>query len=92
MTTNSFKGKIAIILGGTSGIGKATAQLLLEKGTTVHIVGKHQKSLDTALQELKSLGNVIGHKVDITDRGEVNSFINTINTRFSQVHYLVNAS
>ena len=40
MTTHSFTKKIAIILGGTNGIGKAADRLLLDKGASVHIVVK----------------------------------------------------
>jgi NAD(P)-dependent dehydrogenase (short-subunit alcohol dehydrogenase family) len=42
MTTNSFKGKKAIVIGGSSGIGKATAKQLLIFGATVYIVSRDQ--------------------------------------------------
>jgi NAD(P)-dependent dehydrogenase (short-subunit alcohol dehydrogenase family) len=46
METNSFKGEKAIIVGGSSGIGKATAKQLLGYGAIVHIVSKDQNSVD----------------------------------------------
>jgi len=92
MTTNSFKGKTALVIGGTSGIGKETAKQLLEHGATVHIVSKEQSSVDNATQELKAFGNVIGHKVNIANTGDVNNLVSTINGKISKVDYLVNAS
>ncbi|MDO1449203.1 SDR family oxidoreductase [Rhodocytophaga aerolata] len=92
MTIQSFKGKIAIILGGTSGIGKAAARILLENGATVHIIGKHQTKVDTVVLELNSYGEVEGYQVDIADFNRVKFFANTINQNFSRIDYLVNAS
>lgn len=76
--------KVALIIGGTSGIGKATTEALLRKGATVHIVGRNpQKTADAP--------NLIKHQVDITDREEVANLINKI-SQLSNLDYLVNAS
>lgn len=80
----SFKNKVAIIVGGTSGIGYATAHQLLNEGTIVHIVGR---SIDKVIDQK----NLYKHKVDITNTNEVSNFITTIST-LDQVDYLVNAS
>ena len=52
MNTNNFQGKTALIIGGSSGMGKATAQLLADNGANVIIASKSQKSIDAALKEL----------------------------------------
>jgi NAD(P)-dependent dehydrogenase (short-subunit alcohol dehydrogenase family) len=83
--------KKAIILGGNSGIGKATAYLLAQQGVEVHIVGITASKLNEAKAEIEQVGKVIAHKVDITDKSEVNDFIKTIEG-FASVDYLVNAS
>jgi NAD(P)-dependent dehydrogenase (short-subunit alcohol dehydrogenase family) len=44
--------KIAIITGGNSGIGLATAQAFIQEGAKVVIVGRNQQALDEALQTL----------------------------------------
>jgi NAD(P)-dependent dehydrogenase (short-subunit alcohol dehydrogenase family) len=76
--------KTAIIIGGTSGIGKATALQLLDQGVQVHIVGR-------SIHKIADATNLTKHKVDITDTTAVNEFIEKIN-RFENIDYLVNAS
>jgi len=92
MTTNSIKGKKAIIIGGTSGIGKATAQNLLENGATVYIVSKDQNSIQSATRELGQYGNVFGVKTDITSLKDVESLELKIDGEIGKIDYLVNAS
>jgi NAD(P)-dependent dehydrogenase (short-subunit alcohol dehydrogenase family) len=87
----SMKGKTAIVIGGSSGIGKATSKQLLLNGATVHIVSRNQKNIDSALQELKPFGIAIGHIASITDATEVEELIDTINELLT-IDYLVNAS
>ena len=60
----NFNSKTALVIGGTSGIGKATAEALLDQGATVHIVGRNP-------QKIADRANLIRHKVDITNREEV---------------------
>src|SRR5688572_7018252 len=47
-----LKDKTAVITGGNSGIGYATAELFLKEGANVIITGRDQKSLDTAVSKL----------------------------------------
>lgn len=49
---NRLQGKIAVITGGNSGIGLATAKLFAQEGATVIITGRDQTTLDTAAQEI----------------------------------------
>ena len=93
MITNSLKGKTAIVIGGSSGIGKATAKLLLDKSATVHIVSKDKNSIESAITELRTFGDVIGHSVNISDTNDINSFVLKVNNKdFGKVDFLVNAS
>lgn len=51
-----WQGKIAVIIGGTEGIGLATAKLFVKEGAYVFITGRRQKELD---EEVKAIGRNI---------------------------------
>ena len=55
-----FKNKIALIIGGTSGIGNATVQSLLDNGTQVHVVGRN-------IDKIKDAPNLTKHKIDLSN-------------------------
>src|SRR5260370_7161629 len=54
MNMKRFEGKVAVVTGGNSGIGLATAKRLQEEGARVAIVGRSKKTLDEAV---KTIGN-----------------------------------
>ncbi len=81
--------KRALIIGGSSGIGKATAQNLLAEGVEVHVVGTNQDKLSNFKNEASD--NLQIHKVDITNEKEVEALNSEIN-QFDNLDYLVNAS
>ena len=66
--------KSALVLGGTSGIGKAVAQQLAQQGVHVAIVGRQIDKLMAAAAELQAFGHVTTHQVDFTDREQVRAF------------------
>jgi NAD(P)-dependent dehydrogenase (short-subunit alcohol dehydrogenase family) len=59
-----LKGKKALITGGNSGIGLATARLFVAEGAQVAITGRDQKTLDDAVAELGP--NARGYRADVT--------------------------
>jgi len=61
--TKKLQGKVAVITGGTTGIGLAAARLFVKEGAYVYITGRRQKELDEAVKEIGS--NVIGVQGDI---------------------------
>lgn len=88
---NEFKNKVALILGGNSGIGKAVATQLAKQGTEIHIVGKTEPKLLTVKTEIEQFAKVEIHKIDITKLEDINQFIDLIQS-LSRIDYLVNAS
>ncbi|CAM4111087.1 SDR family NAD(P)-dependent oxidoreductase [Zobellia roscoffensis] len=81
--------KKALIIGGSSGIGKATAQNLLNEGLEVHVVGTNPEKLETFKEE--ATGNLVTHKVDITRANELDG-LNAEISGWDNLDYLVNAS
>src|SRR6202167_4121026 len=61
--TKKLQGKVAVVTGGTTGIGLATAKLFVNEGAYVFITGRRQKELDEAVQAIGS--NVTGVQGDI---------------------------
>ncbi|WP_019392781.1 SDR family NAD(P)-dependent oxidoreductase [Priestia filamentosa] len=59
-----FEGKIALVTGGTSGIGLATAQKFVNEGACVYITGRRQNELDKAVNQIGK--NVTGVQGDIS--------------------------
>ncbi|MCT2347568.1 glucose 1-dehydrogenase (plasmid) [Niallia taxi] len=59
-----FEGKIALVTGGTSGIGLATAQKFVDEGAYVYITGRRQNELDKAVNQIGK--NVTGVQGDIS--------------------------
>ena len=66
-----FHGKEGLIIGGTSGIGKAVAQRILKDGGKVTIVGRNGGKLESAVKELSRHGEVRGVQLDIMNRNAV---------------------
>ncbi|OEK07402.1 sugar dehydrogenase [Flavivirga aquatica] len=81
--------KRALIVGGSSGIGRAAAEMLLKQGCEVHVVGTNDSKLEAFRSEAN--GNLHTHKVDITNAAQVEELNATINS-FDNLDYLVNAS
>ena len=80
----------AIIVGGTTGMGKATAELLLKDGIEVMVLGRSDKNLRAAKTELSKFGTVTTVGVDLFDEKSLQNFIDGLNG--INVKYLVNAA
>src|SRR5215467_1810413 len=66
---NKLDGKIALITGGTSGIGKATVEQFVNEGAYVFITGRRNEELAAAVKEIGS--NVIGVQADVSNLGDL---------------------
>jgi len=86
----SLSGKIAIVTGGTRGIGRAIAERLLREGAWVAICGRSQESVDRAVAQMKPLGRLFGHPADVSDSGEVKRFFQAVDSEFGGLDILVN--
>lgn len=76
MVQENLKGKVALITGGTTGIGLAPAKLFLQKGAKVVIAGRRQELGETVLTELQKISpNVRFVKTDVSKSEEVQYLI-----------------
>ena len=82
---------IAIILGGSSGMGKETAKLLIQDGIEVVITGRDPEKLKATASELSVAGKVEMAVVNMYDENSVRSFIGRIESEDRQIGYLLNA-
>src|ERR1700726_2046490 len=80
MTENrKLQGKVAIITGGTTGIGFATAKLFVEEGAYVFITGRRQKELDAAVKAIGS--NVTGVQGDVARLADLDRLYQAVKTQ-----------
>lgn len=72
-------GKVAVITGGTTGIGLAAARLFVSEGAYVFITGRRQKELDDAVKEIGS--NVTGVQGDVSKLIDLDRLYETVKTK-----------
>ncbi len=71
-----LEGKVAVITGGTEGIGLATAKLFVKEGAYVFITGRRQKELDEAVKAIGA--DVSGVQGDIAELADLGRLYETI--------------
>ncbi|MCB5167316.1 SDR family oxidoreductase [Streptomyces bambusae] len=74
-----LEGKIAVVTGGTSGIGLATAKLFAAEGAYVFITGRREEAIAAAVKAAGS--NVQGVRVDVADLADLDHLYETVRAR-----------
>lgn len=82
--------QIAFITGATSGIGKATAELLSQNNFDLILCGRRKERLDTLKNELSKHCNVTTLAFDIRDKDAVENAINGLPKEFKTINVLIN--
>ena len=90
--SQSFAGQKLIVIGGTSGMGKAVARLVLENGGSAVLVGRRAEKLQAAVDELKGYGPVVGERADIVQSEKLQASSAKINQTHADATLLVNAA
>jgi NAD(P)-dependent dehydrogenase (short-subunit alcohol dehydrogenase family) len=86
-----FHGKVAVITGAASGIGRGMAERCLNEGMKLVLADIDDESLAKAETELRSLGGtVLGVRTDVSKRSDVERLAKRTLDAFGQVHLLVN--
>jgi 3-dehydrosphinganine reductase len=92
-----FNQKHAIITGGSSGIGKATAKLLAQKGANITIIARDRTKLETAKTEIENLINTSQQKIlaiaaDVSCATEIQTAIKTAIEHFGTPYILITSA
>jgi NAD(P)-dependent dehydrogenase (short-subunit alcohol dehydrogenase family) len=81
-----LQGKVAVVTGGNSGIGLASAQRLKEEGASVVITGRSKKTLDEAVKLLG--GDVLAIQSDVSKSGEIEKVYEAVSKKFGKIDIL----
>ncbi len=74
-----LQGKLAVITGGTTGIGFATAKRFVDEGAFVFITGRRQKELDEAVKAIDR--NVVGIRGDVSKLQDLDRLYETVKAK-----------
>lgn len=87
----AISGKIAVVTGGTRGIGRAIAERLLKEGARVAICGRTGQSVDRAVTAMQAGGaDPFGQACDVTKADQVAGFFASVDAHFGGLDILVN--
>ena len=88
----NLKGKTALITAASSGIGKATAEMLIQEGVNVAICSRNKLKLEMAVHEMKNLYNIEPYYdvCDINKPSEIESTVNNVIKKFDKIDILIN--
>jgi NAD(P)-dependent dehydrogenase (short-subunit alcohol dehydrogenase family) len=88
-----LSGRVAVVIGGTSGLGRIIALGLAEAGADVVSSGRRQELVDEVSAQIRALGReTLSHSVDVADRKSVDALRDAVKQRFGRVDVLVNAA
>ncbi len=89
---NTHAKELALIVGGSTGMGQETAKRLLQRGVEVILLSRSENNLEKAKSELGSYGPVQTVATDLYDQNQTDNFINRIKKEQRHIKYLVNSA
>lgn len=88
---NNISGKVIVITGASSGIGRTTAKLLASQGATVSLAARRQDKLEALVEEIiEAGGNAKAFATDVSKRSDVDSLIANTIQAFGKIDVLFN--
>ena len=89
--SRSIEGKVAIVTGAASGMGRATARLFADEGAKVAAMDIHQEPLDEVVREIEEAGYPVqGWRLDVADREAVERAVAEVAETFGGIDILIN--
>ena len=90
-TDERLKGKVAIVTGGSRGIGRAIAQALSREGAIVVVCSRSLEANKKTAELIEAEGgSAYPYQVDVTDTGSVSALVKEVAARFERIDILVN--
>jgi NAD(P)-dependent dehydrogenase (short-subunit alcohol dehydrogenase family) len=84
-----LEGKVAVITGGSSGMGLATAQWFVDEGAYVFITGRRQNEVDSAVKQIgKNNNNVTGVQGDVSNLADLDRLYDTVKQQKGRIDVL----
>jgi 3-oxoacyl-[acyl-carrier protein] reductase len=89
---SEFKGRVAIVTGGSRGIGRAIARELAARGASVAFsFARNRELADQLVSEIEAEGGrALGCQADVTDFAAAEAMVKSVKTEFGSIDYLVN--
>lgn len=88
--TQDFTGKVAIVTGGSDGIGRATAKLLARRGAAVVICARRPEKLAEAVAEIEAVGTVEARVLDVSDDAAFTALVEDVAAKYGRLDMMVN--
>lgn len=86
-----MQGRVAVITGGGTGIGRASALVLAERGADIVLAGRRVEPLESTAGEIEALGRrAIAVPTDVTDAGQCRALVDTTVAEFGRLDVLMN--
>jgi NAD(P)-dependent dehydrogenase (short-subunit alcohol dehydrogenase family) len=86
----AIDGKVAVITGGTKGIGYAIAEAMLRAGAKVYVCARARADIEASVERLTELGETYGKVCDVRSEEEVVALLDSCERRFGGVDILIN--
>ncbi len=86
-----LRGKVVVITGASSGIGKTAARLLASQGAQLVIGARRVERLEALASDIRAEGGTVAvQQLDVTDLEQMQEFLNTAQSRFGRVDAVIN--
>jgi NAD(P)-dependent dehydrogenase (short-subunit alcohol dehydrogenase family) len=86
----NLNGKVAVVTGGTKGIGRAIVENILREKANVFVCARNQEDVRQTVQELSNLGHIEGETCDMRSNEQVQMLLDEAARKFGGVDVLVN--
>ena len=89
--SRSVAGKVVIVTGAASGMGRATARLFADEGASVALIDVNEEPLQAVLGEIRDAGyNAEAWTLDLLDRAAIGPTVDAIAAHFGSIDILIN--